>query len=89
LAVSLCPQDLFCPSAGTGRYRQMPVCRPGLASRPSSNTSIINTSEDRDKDKDRTAEAAGMAALKSNLVDNWSIGGEGQKGPQKRKFRTR
>jgi hypothetical protein len=31
------PQDLFCPSAGTGRYRQMPVCRPGLACRPSSN----------------------------------------------------
>jgi hypothetical protein len=37
LAVSLCPQNLFCPSAGSGRYRRMPVCRPGLACRPSSN----------------------------------------------------
>jgi hypothetical protein len=37
LSVSLCPQDLYCPSAGTGRYRRMPVCRPGLACRPSSN----------------------------------------------------
>jgi hypothetical protein len=35
--VSLCLQDLFCPSAGTGWYRRMPVCRPGLACRPSSN----------------------------------------------------
>jgi hypothetical protein len=37
LAVSQCPQDSFCPSAGTGRYRRMPGCRPGLACRPSSN----------------------------------------------------
>jgi hypothetical protein len=36
--VSLCPHDLFCPSAGTGRYRRMPVCRPSLVCRPSSNT---------------------------------------------------
>jgi hypothetical protein len=40
--VSLCHQDLFCPSAGTGRYRRMPVCRPGLACRPSSNTNFIH-----------------------------------------------
>jgi hypothetical protein len=39
--VSLCPQDLFCPSAGTGRYRRMPVCRPGLACRPSSNRGCL------------------------------------------------
>jgi hypothetical protein len=43
LAVSLCPQDFFCPSAGTGQYRQMPVCRPGLACRPSSNTRTMNS----------------------------------------------
>jgi hypothetical protein len=42
--VSLCPQDFFCPSAGTGRYRQMPVCRPGLACRPSSNRLSLHTS---------------------------------------------
>jgi hypothetical protein len=35
--VSLCPQDIFCPSAGTGRYRRMPGFRPGLACRPCSN----------------------------------------------------
>jgi hypothetical protein len=49
--VSLCPQDIFCPSAGTGRYRRMPVCRAGLACRPSSNRCAIPASWRRGLEK--------------------------------------
>jgi hypothetical protein len=42
LAVSLCPLDLFCPSAGTGGCRAagLPGCRPCTSDRPKTDLSV-------------------------------------------------